>query len=77
MKRMTWVPVLIGALLLVIALPIFAGDFIAFGQTNELQTRIETASWNTPTPSSAGTDFANETGYPGAGCELDQHAPPF
>lgn len=73
---MTWVPVLVGALLLVIALPIFADDLMQIGASNDLQERIENASWNVPASDAGGVD-ARAPGIGGPGCEAERAANPF
>jgi hypothetical protein len=75
MKKMTWIPFIVGALLLVIALPVFADDISQIGaDSSELQSRIENASWNTadPADSSDSMDDADATygGYPGGRCGI-------
>ena len=77
MKRMTWIPVFAGALLLVIALPIFADDIARIGAQDDLQTKIEAASWNSGSASTTTQDHQADPGYPGRGCELSGDPMPF
>lgn len=66
-----------GALLLVIALPLFADDIARIGAPDGLQTRIEQASWNSGSASSAAAEHSVDPSYPGAGCEFGRDPMPF
>ena len=77
MKRMTWIPVFVGALLLVIALPIFADDIARIGAQDDLQAKIESANWNSGSASTAAPEHSIDPSYPGAGCEFGRDPMPF